>query len=163
MLWRCMKLILYDLRWFAANFLKYFFHKTLFSYNVLKNVFTIEISLQCANSMAFNLSWEPNSSSDSSEIKFYGNRRFNTVFTRAQNVSLSWAALRASVLFVPLKSFFKTLLPFTPDPSKFLFPSIFPTKILYAFLFPLTRNPCPAYLILLDLIVRKIRSEVHKS
>lgn len=160
MLWKCMKLILYDLRWFAANVLKYFFHKTIFSYNVVKNVLP---SRSRSNALIPWLSIFLENLTVPQIVQklsaFYGTRRFITVFTRAQNVSLSWAALST----VPLRSFFKTLLPFTPEPSMFLFPSIFPTKILYAFLFPLTRIPFPAYLILLDLIVRKIRSEVHKS
>jgi len=47
--------------------------------------------------------------------------------------------------------------------SSDLFPSVFPTKILYTPPFTPKRATCPAYLILLDFIIRIILGEEYRS
>jgi hypothetical protein len=86
---------------------------------------------------------------------FYGTRRFNIVFTRALHWSLSWAmsiqttpsrpiSLRSILI---LSTYLRLGLP------SGLFPSGFPTNILYAFLF----SPIK---ILLDYMIILVRIEV---
>jgi hypothetical protein len=84
---------------------------------------------------------------------FYGTRRFNTVFTRALHWSLSRAISIQSTPSRPIYLRFILILSTHLRlcvPSG-LFPSGFPTNILYAFRFSI-RATCPAHLILLDLI-----------
>ena len=89
---------------------------------------------------------------------------FSTVLTRASNLSLPWIRQIQSTPSYPIS--LSSILILSPNlrldlPSRF-FPSGFPTKILYVFLFFLTSTTCPAHLILIDLISR-IFYEEHIS
>jgi hypothetical protein len=84
---------------------------------------------------------------------FYGTRSFISVFTRGLHWSLSWASSIQSITSHPiLLRFILTLsthlLFYLPSG---LFPSGFPTNILYAFIFSILAT-CPAHIILFDLI-----------
>jgi hypothetical protein len=78
---------------------------------------------------------------------FYGTGRFITVFTRARHLSLSWASCIQSTPFHPisLKIHSNIIFPWTPGVPSGLFPSGFPTKILYGFLNSLVRATFPTY------------------
>ena len=96
---------------------------------------------------------------------FYGTRRFITAVTSARHLSLSWAS---SIQFIPPHpTSWKSILILSSHlrlglPSG-LFPSDFPTKILYTPLFTLIHATCPAHLIIFDLITRTILGEVYRS
>ena len=96
---------------------------------------------------------------------FHGTRRFITVLTSVRHLSLSRASPIQSTYPHPI-SLRSTLILSTHLriglPSG-LFPSGFPTKTLYTPLSSLIRATCPAYLILLNFIIRTILGEQYKS
>jgi hypothetical protein len=96
---------------------------------------------------------------------FYGTRMFITAFASARHLSLSWASSIRCIpppptswrSFLILSSHLHLGLP------SGLFPSGFPTKILYTpLLYPVSAI-CPAHLILLDFITRTILGEEYRS
>jgi len=96
---------------------------------------------------------------------FYGTGRFITAFTNARHLSLSRASSIQSIPPHPtswrsiliLPSYLRLGLP------SGLFPSVFPIKTLYKpFLSPIHAT-CPAHLIFLDLITRRIFGEEYSS
>ena len=95
----------------------------------------------------------------------YGTRRFITTFTSARHFSPSWARLIQSMTPHPTSWWFILILSFHLRlglPSG-LFVSGFPIKTPYTpVLYPI-RTTCPAHLILLDLISRKILREEYSS
>jgi hypothetical protein len=96
---------------------------------------------------------------------FRGTRRFYTEFTRALHLFLSLATPIQSTSPHPTSP--RSILILSTHlrlgiPSG-LFPSGFLTYNPYAFLFSLTHSTCPAYLILLDLIILIILGEEYKS
>ena len=110
-------------------------------------------------------SWETNRSSVKKFPAFYGTRRFITAFTSARHLSLSWASSIQSI--PPHPTSWRSILILSSHlrlglPSG-LFPSGFPTKILYTPLLPPYVLHAPAHLILLDLITRIIFGEEYRS
>jgi hypothetical protein len=87
---------------------------------------------------------------------FYETRRFNTMFTRALHLSLSWDISIQSILFHPI-ALWSILILFAHLrlglPSCLLL-SGFPTNILHAFLFSPIRATGSGHLTLPDLIIQ---------
>jgi len=117
-------------------------------------------------SMEQGPSWEANRLTASQEIpRILWTRRFITAFTSARHLSLSWAS---SIHFIPSHpSSWRSILILSSHlrlglPSGLL-PSGFPTKTLYTPLPTPIRATCPAHLILLDFITRKILGEEYRS
>ena len=95
---------------------------------------------------------------------FYATRRFTNAVTSVRQLSLSWTSPIQSAYSHPtswrsilISTHLRLGLPIG------LFPSGFPTKILYAPLSSPIHATCPAHLILLDFITRTIMSEVYRS
>ena len=96
---------------------------------------------------------------------FHGTRRFITALTSVRHLSLSWASPIQSIYPHPT-SWRSSLILSTHlrlDLPIGLFPSGFPTKTLYTTLSSPIRATCPAHLILLDFITRKILGEQYRS
>ena len=96
---------------------------------------------------------------------FHGTRRFITVLTSVRQLSLSWASPIQSIY--PHPTSWRSILILSTHlrlglPSGLL-PSGFPTKTLYIPLSSPIRATCPAHLILLHFITRKILGEEYKS
>ena len=96
---------------------------------------------------------------------FYGTRKFITAFTNALHLFLSWAISIQSI--PPHSTSWRSILILYSHlllglPSG-LFPSGFPTKILYTPLFSPIRATIPAHLIILDFIIRTILGERYRS
>ena len=96
---------------------------------------------------------------------FHGTRRFITALTSVRQLSLSWASPIQSIYPHPIS--WRSILILSTHlrlglPSG-LFPSSFPTKTLYTPLSSPICATCPAHLILLDFITRKILGEEYKS
>ena len=90
---------------------------------------------------------------------------FITTLTTVRHLSLSWATPIQSIY--PHPTFWRSVLILSAHlrqglPSG-LFPSGFPAKTLYTPLSSPIRTTCPAHLILLDFITRKILGEEYKS
>ena len=96
---------------------------------------------------------------------FHGTRRFITALKSVRLLSLSWASPIQSIYPHPT-SWRSILILYTHLrlglPSG-LFPSGFPTKILYTPLSSPIRATCPTHLILLDFITRTILGEEYRS
>jgi hypothetical protein len=91
---------------------------------------------------------------------FYGTRRFNTEFTRALHLSLSWATPIQSTSPHPTST--RSILISSYHLRLGLPNDRFPTNNLYAFFFSPKRSTCPAHL-LLALIILIILGEEYKS
>jgi len=96
---------------------------------------------------------------------FHGTRKFNTALTSVRHVSLSWASPIQSTYPHPT-SWRSILILYTHLHLGLpigLFSSGFPTKALYTTLSSPIRATCPAHLILLDFITRKLVGEQYKT
>jgi len=91
-------------------------------------------------------------------------QRFITEFTRSCHWSLSWVGCIQFTSFysISLRSIQILFSCLCLGLQTSLFPSDFPIKILYAFLFSPMRVTCPAHLIFFDLITLIIFGELYK-
>jgi hypothetical protein len=109
------------------------------------------------NTMGWCRSWDADSrlSGGRKILRLYGTRRFIIAFTRARIWSLSWARWIQSTLSctVPLKSILIFSLHQRLGLPRGLFPSDFPTKILYVLPICLIDATCSIHLILRGLIM----------
>ena len=96
---------------------------------------------------------------------FYGTRSFITALTSVRHLSLSWASPIQSTY--PYPTSWRSILILSTHLRlglhSGLFPSSFPTKILYSPLSSPIRATCPAHLILLDFMTRTILCEEYRS
>ena len=97
---------------------------------------------------------------------FHGTRRFITALTRVRQLSLSWARPIQSIY--PHPTSWRSVLILSTHlrlglPSGLWVPTGFPTKTLYTPLSSPICATCPAHLIILDFITRKILGEEYKS
>ena len=97
--------------------------------------------------------------------EFHGIQKFITALTSVRHLSLSWVSPIQSIYPHPTSC--RSILILSTHlrlglPSG-LFPSSFPTKTLYNPLSSSIRATCPAYLILLEFIIRIILGEEYKS
>ena len=94
---------------------------------------------------------------------FHGTRRFITALTSVRHFSLSWASPIQSIY--PHPTSWRSILILSTHLrlglTSGLFPAGFPTKNLYTLLSSPIRATCPAHLILLDFITRKILGEEY--
>jgi hypothetical protein len=97
-------------------------------------------------------------------FQFYGTRRFIPLLTRALHWSLSWARSIQPKQTNPIPLIHILILSthLCLGLRSGLFPSGFPTNILYEFLSPSTHVTCPAHLILLNLIILSVLGEDYK-
>ena len=112
-------------------------------------------------------SWEANRFAASQEIPaFYGTRRFISTFTSARHLSLTWASSIQSI--PPHPTSWRSILILSSHLRlglhSGLFPSCFPTKILYTSLPSPIRatSPHPS-LILRDFITHTMSGEKYRS
>ena len=94
-------------------------------------------------------------------LAFHGTRRFITALTSVRHLSLSWASPIQSIY--PHPTSWRSILILSTHLrlglTSGLFPSGFPTKTLYTPLSSPIYATCPAHLILLYFITRKIRAK----